>query len=66
MKMTVALCTSTQRFIGKSWDDKPTAPPAGSTFLELDTGRELIFDGTVWQQDLRMSYALQEVLVKGQ
>ena len=37
-----------QRFIGLSSDNKPTVVPIGSTFLETDTLKDFIFDGTSW------------------
>jgi hypothetical protein len=47
--MTVALVTRVQRFTGLAADTKPTAGvPAGSTFLEVDTGRTYVFDGGTW------------------
>lgn len=36
-----------QRFVGLSTDTKPT-PPAGSTFLEYDTGVLFIYTGAAW------------------
>jgi len=38
----------TSEYIGKSSDVKPTDCQPGSTFLEIDTGRLFIFDGTSW------------------
>ncbi|MDF1778744.1 MAG: hypothetical protein P1V13_22200 [Rhizobiaceae bacterium] len=38
-------------YVGLSSDEKPTsAVPAGSTFIERDTGHEFIFDGSAWGQ----------------
>lgn len=43
-----------KRFIGQSTDLKPATTdedkiPAGSSFLETDTGKIARFDGNVWQ-----------------
>lgn len=51
--MAAALEQSTKRFIGTSADGKPTPSadalvPAGSSFLETDTGRIFRFDGVAW------------------
>lgn len=47
--MTV-LVTAIQTFQGLSSDVKPSdpAPPAGSTFLETDTGSTYVWDGAAW------------------
>ena len=37
-----------QRFTGLSSDNKPAVVPIGSTFLETDTLKDFIFDGTSW------------------
>ena len=37
-----------RRFLGLSSDNKPTVVPIGSTFLETDTLKDFIFDGTSW------------------
>lgn len=60
--MTVVLVTSATNHIGLSTDTKPTDCTAGSTFTELDTGQQFIFDGEAWTDDLRMIYALSQVL----
>ena len=38
------------KFIGLQSDTKPSAPPAGSIFIESDTGRRYVFDAVAWQQ----------------
>lgn len=38
------------RITGLSTDTKPTAVPVGSTFLETDTNKEFLWNGTAWQQ----------------
>jgi len=37
-----------RHFLGLSSDNKPTVVPIGSTFLETDTLKDFIFDGTSW------------------
>lgn len=89
--MSVRLEGTIKRFIGLSTDDKPSVGvqldgttveardlPAGSSFLEEDTGRIARFDGTRWwviephddqseyQQFVLMALAsIREVLVEG-
>lgn len=47
--MTVVLITTIKRFIGESFDVKPTTDiPAGSTLLELDTKNNCIYNGSAW------------------
>ena len=61
--MAVKLESSIKRFIGLSTDDKPRpgvmvdgvimdAMPAGSSFLESDTGRIYRWDGASWTHPL--------------
>lgn len=39
------------KYVGVAADTKPTTGvPAGSTFIERDTGKTFIFDGTAWGQ----------------
>jgi hypothetical protein len=49
--MAVRLETTIKRFIGLSTDDKPieTDMPAGSSFLESDTGDIYRWDGESWK-----------------
>lgn len=51
-----------KHFMGLSTDAKPTSVDVyvGSTFHEYDTGEQFIFDGTNWQDDLRMIYAISQ------
>ena len=50
-------------YLGYSTNDPPSAPGgAGSIYLELNTGRKLIWDGTYWVEDLSLIYALREAL----
>ncbi len=37
-----------QRWIGLSTDTKPTAPAAGSTFYEANTGYSFVYNGYAW------------------
>lgn len=47
--MTVTRIATPHRYVGVSGDTKPeTGVPAGSTFVERDTGREFVWDGTAW------------------
>jgi hypothetical protein len=49
--MTVTRINHEHRYVGVSGDTKPTtAVPAGSTFVERDTGHEFVWDGTAWGQ----------------
>jgi len=50
--MTVVLTTAIQTFLGLSTDSKPSAPPAGSTFYETDTGASYLYGGSAWVLDL--------------
>lgn len=50
--MTVVLTADIDRFVGVSGDSKPSAPKAGSTFYETDTGATYIYDGSAWQLSL--------------
>ena len=50
--MTVVLTGVIQTFLGLAGDTKPTAPPAGSTFFETDTGAIYVYDGGAWVLDL--------------
>jgi hypothetical protein len=43
--------TNAHQYVGVAADAKPTAGvPAGSTFIERDTGHTFIYDGTAWGQ----------------
>lgn len=46
--MTVALIWTLQRWLGLSSDAKPTSPPPGSTFLEIDSGLTYVYNGSAW------------------
>ena len=46
--MTVVRTGVIRRFIGLSGDTKPTGVPAGSTFVETDTRRSFVYDGSAW------------------
>ncbi len=48
--MTVTLVSQPRRFTGVAADTKPTDAPAGSHFVERDSGREYVWDGTAWGQ----------------
>ena len=51
--MTVSLVATIQRWEGLSTDDKPsTDVKEGSTFHELDTGRRLVWNNSLWTEDL--------------
>ena len=57
--MTVCLETTIQRFNGLSSDEKPEAPPEGSTYHAVDTGEEYIFTDDMWIQDMRRINAIK-------
>ena len=57
--MAVKLITTHRVYIGLSTDTKLTNPPAGSTFHAYNTGEQFVFDGSDWQDDLRLIYALE-------
>ena len=46
--MTVVLASTINRYLGLSTDTKPTAPLAGSTFYETDTGLVYLYSGSAW------------------
>lgn len=48
--MAFTLTDDIKNFTGLSSDTKPTADiPAGSTFIETDTGSQFVYDGAVWK-----------------
>ena len=59
--MTIKLETNIQRFNGVSSDAKPDSPPEGSTFHNVDTGERFIFHNDMWEDDLRLIYALNAI-----
>lgn len=46
--MTVVLLRSTKNYLGVAADVKPSGAPAGSTFVETDTGARFVYDGSAW------------------
>ena len=46
--MAVVLVGIIRQYIGLSTDTKPSGIPAGSTFLESDTRRLFVYDGSAW------------------
>jgi hypothetical protein len=58
----------TQQWIGPSLDasGNPVTKPAGATpgskVTESDTGKQWIYDGTNWVEDLTLIYALSRIL----
>ena len=46
--MTVKQLTQIERYVGPSTATKPLDCSVGSTFLEEDTSRLFVFDGTGW------------------
>jgi hypothetical protein len=42
-----------ERYMGLSTDDKPSAPPEGSSYHSVDTGDVWIFHNGMWELDLR-------------
>jgi hypothetical protein len=59
--MAIKLETNIKRFNGISSDDKPDSPPEGSTFHMVDTGEKYIYHNGMWEEDLRLIYALNLV-----
>lgn len=53
---------STKRWYGLSSDVKPITNLAGSVFQEVNTGKQWIWNGFNWVEDLTLIYALSEVL----
>lgn len=53
--MTAVLVTVINRYLGLSSDSKPSAPNAGSTFGETDTGAEYVYTGSAWAQTVLAS-----------
>ena len=60
--MAVTLVTVIQRWIGLDSDTKPTPSHTGSTFYELNTGQEWLWDGSNWVEDLRLFRAMVDAL----
>ncbi len=60
--MAIQLVTTSQRFLCLSADDKPAAPPVGSTCQETDTGLVYIYDGDAWVEDLTLFTAVKNAL----
>jgi hypothetical protein len=59
--MAVKLIATIQRFHGLSTDEKPSSPPEGSMFHQIDTGEEYVYYDGTWEQDLRLLTALRAV-----
>ena len=54
---------SLHNYIGHSGDIKPLkGAGAGSTFYEVDTGASFIWSDGVWENDLRIFYAVSEAI----
>lgn len=61
--MAVIRVTTVQEFLWESGDTKPTTGvPPGSIGTTINTGEIWVFDGTNWQPDLRLIWALTQVL----
>jgi len=59
--MAVQLVTNVTHRQCLSTDDKPTVDiPIGSTLHFWDTGAQFVWDGSNWQDDLRMIFALEQ------
>lgn len=48
--MAIKQLTQVERFLGLSGDTKPTTCSPGSTFLETDTSKMFVFDGSSWSE----------------
>jgi hypothetical protein len=57
--MAVRKVATIDRWIGLSTDTKPTSARVGSTFKELDSGKDFVWSGIEWKQDLSMMYAVK-------
>jgi hypothetical protein len=57
--------SSIKRFIGLSSDAKPTeGVPAGSSFLETDTGHIARFDGDGWREAVDPAHDANQLLAE--
>ena len=62
--MAITLITNVTQRMCLSTDTKPTVDiPVGSTIHEYDTGAQFIWDGTNWQDDLRLIWALKNGII---
>lgn len=59
--MATTIIGTIQRFQGLSTDAKPDAPPEGSTYHAVDTGKMYIYYNGTWEQDIRIETALAGV-----
>jgi hypothetical protein len=58
--MSVCMMATIKKWNGFSGDEKPsTDVPEGSTFHAVDTGEEYIYHNGMWEQDMRLIYALR-------
>ena len=60
--MALTLIGTIQRFQCLSTDDKPLTVPEGSELHIIDTGELYIFHDGMWEPDLRLTRALENVL----
>lgn len=49
IKVSINIYGNGTRYLGLSADTKPIDVDVGATFIETDTRREYVFDGTKWQ-----------------
>ena len=60
--MTVRVVSDNAKtWIGESGDTKPETKVIGSRFLELDTGKPWIWNGSAWVADLTYNYSVAVV-----
>ena len=53
-----------RQWLGLSSDAKPeTGVPEGSTFHSIDTGEEYIYHDGMWEDDVRLKNALEQLLM---
>jgi len=58
--MAVKLMTTIYRWNGLSTDSKPSsAITEGSTFHCVDTGKQYIYHNGMWEEDLRLVWAIK-------
>lgn len=59
--MTIRIARAMKHYVGLSSDVKPSDATEGSTLHIVDTGEQWVYHDGMWQEDLRMIYALRKV-----
>jgi len=60
--MTVKFIATIQRWEGLSTDSKPGADKEGSTFAELDTGRNYVLTNDEWVENLSANLSVGKAI----